>query len=723
MSTIYTERRESLRILLSMASNNARLLIPDLQRPYIWSPRQVIWLVDSLIRGWPFGTLLTWKVKHDDPVRELARPFWWLVDRTDDGDSKELSKATPPPEDFYMLLDGQQRVQSLLLALEGDSWGFKMLDRDWKTILADAKARGARGESHWSIGCLCVDLDKLTDEYHQTKRLVAVDFTKVLEWVVTDESTGQSKLSKRKDYDPPLPKSQDGHFVRLSRLWQKAPELENIEADEADEIARGILTEYRFADDSNGTRVRPLGSLVTTLARVKRTPVTYLELLMYDQRSHGPRKDYDDAIVNIFTRLNTAGRTLTDEDITFAWLKVGWIPAATGGESARRCFDKLAEQLEDEDEDLALAGENIENLVSAITFLWSGAFREGKLLNKSDLLQGQVMRPMAEVMSQHWDLAVEAASSVCRCVRYRRLQFRKLYYSLNALAFLWTWYFGALRWRKDRNLRETQKDEFQKRLDEALEGLVDRWLICSTWAGRWAVASAETLGGFAARLASCLKGLQDKNTVSDSIEHLKEYLEAEVTDLEQDALKWVRTLSAQDRRQVRGYYAPLWIWNRLDKNRWKMAKITLREEKTRRRTSWEVDHIVAWDLWQAKLKERPLGTAEASTAMSDPGRGEMQRAGNELGNCLLLEKNFNISKSNKPLKELLDRVYEFKKVENKTEIANWAKALDLEMAQVDSANTSADVLQKLFAERTARIRRDLEEFVRGTKSRVDIELS
>ena len=91
---------------------------------------------------------------------------------------------------------------------------------------------------------------------------------------------------------------------------------------------------------------------------------------------------------------------------------------------------------------------------------------------------------------------------------------------------------------------------------------------------------------------------------------------------------------------------------------------------------------------------------------------------NELGNCMLLEKNFNISKSNKPLKKFLEQVHEFK--DGQTKIEEWATALELTMPQVDSANTAADVLRTLFAERTKKIRGDLEQFVRGTKARIDV---
>ena len=35
-----------------------------------------------------------------------------------------------PPAEYHMVLDGQQRVQSLLLALGGDDWGFLLEDRE-----------------------------------------------------------------------------------------------------------------------------------------------------------------------------------------------------------------------------------------------------------------------------------------------------------------------------------------------------------------------------------------------------------------------------------------------------------------------------------------------------------------------------------------------------------------------------------------------------------------
>jgi len=152
MANIYEEKSEPLHILLdrSRSDDGATILIPDLQRPFVWTPNQVSLLVDSLFRGWPFGTLLMWKVGQDQLQNIPHRPFWRTVDRTDTANGSTVAPMNPPAS-FHMVLDGQQRVQSLLLSLGGDAWGFKLEDRDWARELQDRRPRGPQGKfRHWS---------------------------------------------------------------------------------------------------------------------------------------------------------------------------------------------------------------------------------------------------------------------------------------------------------------------------------------------------------------------------------------------------------------------------------------------------------------------------------------------------------------------------------------------------------------------------------------------
>jgi Protein of unknown function DUF262 len=711
MATIYSDQHNPLKTLLGLAGKgeDATLLIPDLQRPYVWQPSQVIVLIDSLIRGWPFGTLLTWKVTADDPAKELARSFWRVVDRVDQDEGEPISMRHPPAA-FHMVLDGQQRIQSLLLALGGDGWGFKLLDRQWHEHLSGAKPRGAKGRPHWSLGCLCVDVPALNGEYGKHRQATSIDYTTVLKWVVTDDANGQSNLPQPASYVPPLPlaSQSNGQFVRLARLWEKSPD-HGIDNYAAEDIAESILTEHGVAEIDRSKQKRALGALIMALREVKQTRVTYLELAQYEEM-HGDRDIYNDAIVNIFTRLNTAGRTLTREDITFAWLKIGWNTESTEGKSAKACIDILKQQLDD----LSLPI-SIEDVISAVSVVWSTSFNAGKLLTNNDLMRGDAIRPMAANVSENWHLVVEAATRISSQAKDRGLRFREHYQSVNAISYLWAWYFSALQWASRRGLTVVNNDALEKCLGESLDKYMDRWLICSQWAGVWASSSAANLSKYAAGLAACNSELEEVNDVESAIKTLASRMETDLKEIEQDAASFLLTMNADDRQQVRSYYTALWLWNRLDQNRWNSAKLALRES-SRRKQSIEVDHVVAWDLWKRKLECLPEGSIEGGVISEDL----MPRI-NEIGNCMLLEKNFNISKSNTSLKAFLDGVHEFKN--NQRDMTAWAAALDLNMAQVDCEGTPVEFLQELFSERSNKIRSDLGEFIRGTKDRVDMRIA
>lgn len=73
-----------------------RLVIPSIQRGYVWRRPQVPYLLDSLYRGYPVGALLIWKTQLPVPLRTAA-----------------VLQSTPVYDHPAMLLDGQQRLTSL----------------------------------------------------------------------------------------------------------------------------------------------------------------------------------------------------------------------------------------------------------------------------------------------------------------------------------------------------------------------------------------------------------------------------------------------------------------------------------------------------------------------------------------------------------------------------------------------------------------------------------
>ncbi|MGI5238083.1 GmrSD restriction endonuclease domain-containing protein [Dactylosporangium sp. CA-139066] len=76
--------------------SRTEIRLPELQRSYVWRPTQVAKLVDSLYRGFPFGSLLFWQSDEAPVTRPMA-----------------VSAAEAPFKPPLYLLDGQQRLTSL----------------------------------------------------------------------------------------------------------------------------------------------------------------------------------------------------------------------------------------------------------------------------------------------------------------------------------------------------------------------------------------------------------------------------------------------------------------------------------------------------------------------------------------------------------------------------------------------------------------------------------
>lgn len=98
---------------------NADYFLPAVQREFVWKPDQVLNLVDSLLKGYPIGTLMIWQPEggiEDDLSRY---PFHVHFVR-----GLALSPCPDAPKACAMILDGQQRLTSLNIAFQG-SYGVK----------------------------------------------------------------------------------------------------------------------------------------------------------------------------------------------------------------------------------------------------------------------------------------------------------------------------------------------------------------------------------------------------------------------------------------------------------------------------------------------------------------------------------------------------------------------------------------------------------------------
>jgi hypothetical protein len=85
--------------------DSGEIRLPLMQRDYVWRPVKVVKLLDSLYRRWPIGCFYVWHTQHDRPSKSRKG-------------SQQITLRSM--DNFYgFLLDGQQRLTSLSLAIEG----------------------------------------------------------------------------------------------------------------------------------------------------------------------------------------------------------------------------------------------------------------------------------------------------------------------------------------------------------------------------------------------------------------------------------------------------------------------------------------------------------------------------------------------------------------------------------------------------------------------------
>jgi len=97
--------------LLSQTENDV-IVLPAMQRPFVWKDDRIYRLVDSLLRGFPVGAVMLWKTATLQRYRRILRDI-------DTDNAQVFSYITSNDESKYLVLDGQQRLTSLFVAFKG----------------------------------------------------------------------------------------------------------------------------------------------------------------------------------------------------------------------------------------------------------------------------------------------------------------------------------------------------------------------------------------------------------------------------------------------------------------------------------------------------------------------------------------------------------------------------------------------------------------------------
>ena len=95
----------SIRQLLDSV-NKGEIRIPAFQRGFVWDMERVAYLMDSIYKSYPFGSLLFWRTKNQLLIEKRIGPF-----------------DLPNPKEDYPLdyvLDGQQRLTAIFIVFQSE---------------------------------------------------------------------------------------------------------------------------------------------------------------------------------------------------------------------------------------------------------------------------------------------------------------------------------------------------------------------------------------------------------------------------------------------------------------------------------------------------------------------------------------------------------------------------------------------------------------------------
>ena len=249
--------------------NSRKIYLPAIQRKYVWDDDQITRLMDSIMLGYPIGTFLFWKVRKSIINKKEYSMYEFIKDFHERDVYKNPSAPQPFPigsdeETIWAVLDGQQRLTSLYIALQG-SMSRKLPNKRWKN------------DDAFPIKELYLDLhSQRTDEE---------DISYEFKFLTQEEAKKQKE----------------------DRLWYLVKDILKYSQDE---LVTDLIIPNGWASDK--VAMKNISLLHTRL--VGDEIINYFEV----------QTDSIDSVLDIFVRVNSGGTVLSKSDLLFSTIVSHW---------------------------------------------------------------------------------------------------------------------------------------------------------------------------------------------------------------------------------------------------------------------------------------------------------------------------------------------------------------------------------------------------------------
>lgn len=255
------------------------IVLPAIQRNFVWGEEQIEKLLDSIMRGYPIGIALLWETYEDIQ----SRPF---VCDYKQGNHYSF-KENPQNRKLKLVLDGQQRLQSLYVALYGTYKG-----------------------KH-----LCLDILSGHDSDHSSEEKYLFEFLSNADIKeVNTESENCEPDEGEKNSPAEIP-----YYIKVRELF-------TMDTKARKRLRQEICRKLNLGDDADDLIEDNLSRFDEVLTKDN----NILKTLIIDENlpSSSPSRKTEADILEIFVRINREGTPLNRSDLIFSMLKLNWKESA-----------------------------------------------------------------------------------------------------------------------------------------------------------------------------------------------------------------------------------------------------------------------------------------------------------------------------------------------------------------------------------------------------------
>jgi hypothetical protein len=278
----------------------SKVYLPALQRKFVWDKHRIQLLFDSIMRNFPIGTFLFWKLQRLKADTYVFYEFLKEYDQRDPYNRRKTGSFLHP--EITGILDGQQRLSSMYIGLQG-------------THTEKAPYKRTNNDDAYKKTNLYINV--LSLPYYLTeKNSIATKEEQNFEFVFLTQRDSENYITRKI-------RSEDETGCEFekeeSMYWFKVGEVLSWDEDpEFDEIVNKFILNHK--NESQKNELISSRRFIKKCLETLHTRITKEELINYFEIS----KDELEDILKIFIRVNSGGMQLSKTDLLFSTIVATW---------------------------------------------------------------------------------------------------------------------------------------------------------------------------------------------------------------------------------------------------------------------------------------------------------------------------------------------------------------------------------------------------------------